>query len=85
MDNFKKWAIEGLKSALRYAVIYAVPIAIDAGIAGVSTLVVGVPTLHLDPAKEWAIRGFLAFADKALHEWKKDTDKEGSWKGLIGF
>lgn len=85
MEDVKKWLWEGVKTALRYFVIYAAPVVLDAGIQAVEVLLVGVPTLKLDPMAQWALRAGLAFADKVLHEWKKDTGSEGRWKGLIGF
>ena len=85
MEDLKMWLWEGLKTTGRYFLIWIAPVALDAAIQGVGVLLVGVPTLKLDPTSQWVLRGALAFADKALHEWKKDTGTEGTWKGLVGF
>lgn len=84
-EKLKTWLWEGLKTTARYLIIWVAPIALDAAIQGLQTLILGVPTLKLDPTTEWFLRGALAFADKALHEAKKDNRSESKWTGLLPF
>lgn len=85
MKDIMTWALEGLKTAGRYFIIAAAPVALDAAIQGVQLLSSGVVTLKLTPQELWLLRLALAGADSMLHQWKKNTESEGSWKGIIGF
>ena len=85
MNTMQQWVREGAKTALRFLVIALIPVLLDAGIQFVQTLTTGTASLTLTETEKWIILLLLAGADKALHEWKKDTKSEGRWKGLIGF
>ena len=85
MEDIKKWLWEGFKTAARYFIIAVTPIALDWGIQYVQVLLFGVSDLKIGETEKWMIRLALAGVDKTLHEWKKNTKSEGSWKGLIGF
>jgi hypothetical protein len=85
MKDVKTWLWEGAKTALRFLVIALVPVLLDAGLQLVQVLIAGVPKLTIGETGKWIILLALAGLDKAIHEWKKDTDSEGRWKGLIGF
>lgn len=85
MEDFKLWLIKGLKTTVRYFVIFALPVALDAAIQGLGDLVLDVPSLKLDSNSQWVLRGALAFFDKVVHEWRKEVGTEGRWKGLVGI
>lgn len=85
MADLKKWLWEGLKAAGRFLVAALIPVVLDSALKAVELWLIGVETLSIGPTEKWMITMALVAADKALHEWKKDTRSESGWKGLIGF
>jgi uncharacterized membrane protein len=85
MEDIKKWLWEGLKTAGRFFLAAVIPVLLDTALSGIQVLMGGVATLHIGNTEKWFITMMLVAADKAVHEWKKETRVEGSWKGLLGF
>jgi len=83
--DIKTWLLEAAKAAGRFLIVTGLPFLLDALLDLIATLTSGVVTLSVSPTEKVMISLALAFADKAIHEWKKNLKKEGNWKGLLGF
>ncbi len=85
MEDVKKWLFEGVKAALRFLVAALVPVLLETALQMVQALSGSLAALKIGETEKWMITLALIGADKAIHEWKKNTESEGRWKGLIGF
>jgi hypothetical protein len=78
MEDIKIWLWEGMKTAIRFSLFVVIPILVDNLLANLSGI-------EMSTEMRWGLTILLTVADKSIHEWKKDTNTEGSYKGLIGF